>query len=97
MDIATLSAAFFEPLIGERVTVGTPGGPMGLVIERVEHMGEAPEGGRAPFALVLSGPLSPQLAQGSWPMQVPGLGETALFLSPYAQTEDITRYEILFG
>lgn len=98
MDIATLTPESFEPLIGEVVTVTTSEGPLPLTITRVEPKGPAPEEGmRAPFAVVLAGPVSPMLAQGAWPMALPGLGEGALFLAPYAQDKTETRYEITFS
>ncbi|WP_421907349.1 DUF6916 family protein [Mameliella sp.] len=98
MDIATLSPESFEPLIGEPITVTTSEGPLPLRITRVQSTGDAPEEGmRAPFTLTLVGPLSPILEQGTWPMSLPGLGETALFLSPFAQVEDETRYQISFS
>lgn len=97
MDIATLTPESFETLIGEVVTVTTPEGPVPLRVRRVEPRGPAPEEGmRAPFAVTLAGPASPMLAQGAWPVALPGLGETALFLSPYAQDADETRYEMTF-
>lgn len=98
MDIATLTPESFEPLIGETVTVTTTEGSMELRITRVEPRGDAPEEGmRAPFTLTLVGPVAPILEQGAWPMSLPGLGETALFLSPFAQVGDETRYEINFS
>ena len=97
MDITSLTAETFEPLVGEDIVVTTSEGPIALKITKVEAAGAAPEGMRAPFAVMLSGPSSPLLNQGAWPMTLPGLGETALFLSPFAQDDAETRYEILFG
>ncbi|WP_417207639.1 DUF6916 family protein [Antarctobacter sp.] len=100
MDISTLTADKLEPLVGQPVSVATPEGALPLTLDAVaQHPDNTqPEDARRTgFTLTLSGPLSPMLQQGAWEITLPGLGVAALFLSPYNQTEDATRYEIIFS
>jgi hypothetical protein len=96
MDIATLTAESFEPLVGQSVTAATPQGPLALRLDKVvPHPGQAGVGSarRAGFTLTLVGPCAPVLDQGSWELAFPGLGTAAHF----AQDAEATRYEIILN
>lgn len=96
MDIATLTADPFDPLVGETVTVRTEAGPLMLRLDAVKRLpSQAGTGLRDGFVLTLSGPRDPVMAQGVWELAFPGLGTAALFLSPFAQDAGATRYEII--
>lgn len=51
----------------------------------------------APFSLVLRGPRSPALPQGTYRVGHPRLGEVQLFLVPIAQDAQGMRYEVTFN
>lgn len=98
MDIATLRAEDLEPLVGQSLAVRTSAGDLPLRLDEVAPHPErsAPEEATRPgFTLTLSGPRTPLLQHGVWEIVLPDLGEVALFLSPFAQTDAATRYEIV--
>src|SRR5436190_17668454 len=51
----------------------------------------------APFSLILRGPATPSLPQGTYAMHHPRLGPVELFLVPIARDAEGTRYEVTFN
>lgn len=51
----------------------------------------------SPFAVVLTGPLSPVLPQGTYALFHPARGRLDLFLVPIGRDAGGTRYEIIFN
>lgn len=100
MDVATLTAESFAPLVGATVTAQTPQGPLALRLDKVTPhpaASGADPARRAGFSLTLVGPRDPVMGQGNWTLEFPGLGTAVLFLSPFAQDAEATRYEIILN
>jgi hypothetical protein len=75
-------------LVGER--------PIPLAVHSVTAL--PPHRLRAePFSLVLAGPLAPALAQASYRVRHPTLGEIDLFLVPIARDATSVQYEATFN
>ena len=108
-DPADMTPEMFEPLIGEAVTVAGPEGAFALRLDNIrqgsEHTmrdGEVEIDGRLlparrAFSLALEGPRDPVLAKGCYPVDLPGVGEMVLFVSPFHRDQRRTLYEIGFN
>jgi hypothetical protein len=112
-DLAALTAADFEPLIGTDFEVfaspvpgcdlpgsempGPPGAPV-LVIRLVEvHLLPEWPGHRQPFVLHFTGPASPVLAQQIHRLTHSSMGELELFLGPVVSATPGITYEAVFA
>lgn len=98
MDLADLTLATFEPLVGDGFAVqaeADEGEPIELVLESATKSGEWP-GGRDPFALVFRGPRDPLLPQAIYGLRHPGLGLVELFIVPIAQEAGGAAYQAIF-
>lgn len=51
----------------------------------------------APFSIVLSGPQTPMLAQGTYSVRHPARGLVELFVVPIARDAKTSRYEVVFN
>lgn len=95
MDLADLTLATFEPLVGDRFRLdGTPG-DIEFVLESATASGEWP-GGRDPFSLIFRGPGEPVFPQAIYGLRHANLGLLEIFVVPIAQRADGTRYEAIF-
>jgi len=75
-------------LVGER--------PVALAVQSVTPL-PAHRLREEPFSLVLAGPLAPALAQTSYRVRHPTLGEIDLFLVPIARNATSMQYEATFN
>jgi hypothetical protein len=106
-DLAALTAADFEPLVGTDFQVSgadvpgpdasAPPAPV-LVIRLVEVqlLRERP-GHRQPFALRFTGPASPVLAQQIQRLSHAEMGELEFFLGPVVSDAPGVTYEAVFN
>jgi len=94
MDLAALTVATFEPLVGESFTVEGAEG-VEFTLESATASGEWP-GGRDPFSLVFRGPIEPVFPQAIYGLRHTGLGLLEIFVVPIAQRADGVRYEAIF-
>lgn len=89
-----LTSNHFRPALGESIPVA--GGPP-IVLREIElhpHQGgPRPE----PFSLVFAGPSAPLLAQGTYTLAIPTLGDIEVFLVPIGPGADGMRYEAVFN
>ncbi len=93
IDLATVEAARFEPLLHEKFSALPWDGPaqptpLALELARVlpSHLGGS-EGQRVPFSLFFDGPSGVSLAQGTYTLTHPQTGEMHLFMVPVARKE----------
>ena len=63
----------------------------------VVSVAERPTTAGRQFAIVFRGPREPLLAQRTYRVRHPGLGDFAIFVTPIAQTADATDYEACFS
>jgi hypothetical protein len=91
-DLRTLTAADFEPRLGQHFRV-VPGEQPPFALELVE-VSEIPRepGGRAPFSLEFAGGPTPPLPQRIYRVEHDALGTLEIFLVPIAAD----RYEAVF-
>jgi hypothetical protein len=91
-DLATLSAADFAALRGDRfVIAGDDAAPFDAELVEVTEIDREP-GGRAPFSLVFRGGPSPPLPQRIYRVEHEQIGAIEIFLVPIAAD----RYEAIF-
>jgi hypothetical protein len=84
----------FEGRVGERFVVAFEAdAPLEVELVQVSGLGEAPEGGRAPFALLFRAEPHQPFDQRIYPVEHSELGEFELFLVPVAPGE----YEAVFS
>jgi hypothetical protein len=95
VSISSLTAADFEPHIGEDFTVGAAGKQTSFRLAGVEHLGAAVREGGAFSLLFLSAP-GPFLAQGTYPMSHPALGPRELFIVPLGPKDGGNSYQVIF-
>lgn len=67
------------------------------LVEVTDLAATAPDGVRAPFSVVFSGPSEPVLPQGIHTVEHEQLGTLELFLVPIGPGEEGMRYEAVFG
>ena len=107
-----LTAGDFRPYQGTRfrITGGSPPGRSPVTIETelveiTEHGAGAQGSFRAPFSVVLHGPLEPVMPQGICRLEHEKLGTLELFIVPVGPAEPSApgqaptamRYEVVFG
>ena len=98
MDLAALTLATFEPLVGDAFAVGIePAGeePIEFVLESATSAGDWP-GGRQPFSLIFRGPPEPLLSQAIYALQHAGLGTLEIFVVPIARDAERVSYQAIF-
>lgn len=111
-SLQTLTAEDFRPHQGTRfrLTGGSPPARSPVTIETelvevTEHGASAPGSFRAPFSVLLHGPLQPVMAQGIYRLEHEQLGTMDLFIVPVGpdepsapgQAPTAMRYEVVFG
>ncbi len=94
-DLATLTAAHFEPQVGETFRLSIA--PQDLVFKLVEvrKLGQAVRAGGA-FSLLLMTPPGPFLRQGTYPLDNASLGQLNLFIVPLGPKDGGNSYEAVF-
>lgn len=98
MDLADLTLATFEPIVGDRFEIagGAVGGEsLELVLESATKSGDWP-GGRDPFSLIFRGPPEPVLPQAIYPLTHAGLGVLEIFVVPIAGDAEGVSYQAIF-
>jgi hypothetical protein len=96
VDLGELTLATFEPLVGNRFTVGgTTPVALEFVLESATAAGEWP-GGRDPFSLMFLGPSEPLLPQAIYALRHADLGVLEIFVVPVARDAGGVRYQAIF-
>jgi hypothetical protein len=95
MDLADLTLATFEPLVGDRFAVDVTPDALEFVLESVTPAGAWP-GGRDPFSLIFRGPPEPLLPQCIYPLEHAGLGVLEIFVVPIARDAESVSYQAVF-
>jgi hypothetical protein len=95
MDLADLTLATFEPLVGDVFTIAADPAPIELVLTTADARGEWP-GGRQPFSLLFGGPHEPLLAQAIYRLEHAALGALEIFIVPIGRDAESTTYEAIF-
>jgi len=91
----TLTIADFETLVDRDVTLRFGEQAQHARVVEVSRRGQAPEGGREPFSVIVeSGPNDGYWPQGVHAFVHPDHGELALFMVPLGPGETGMRYEI---
>jgi hypothetical protein len=94
MDLADLTLAHFEPLVGDEFRIAEPQ-PVELELAEARSAGDWP-GGREPFRLLFRGPRDPLLPQSIYRLEHAGLGALEIFVVPVARDAERTSYEAIF-
>jgi hypothetical protein len=96
-DIATLTAADFEPHVRDEFQIASPTGKIAVSLKLVEvhRLGRAvrPDGA---FSLLFLSPPGPIYPQGTYPLTHATLGTLDLFLVPLGPNDSGNRYEAVF-
>jgi hypothetical protein len=96
-DIATLTAADFEPHLQDEFQITSPTGEPTLSLKLVEfhRLGRAsrPDGA---FSLLFLSPPGPIYPQATYPLTHAALGTLDVFLVPLGPTDGGNRYEAVF-
>ncbi len=99
-DLATVTAADFEPLVGQCFRRPLDdGSAIELTLAAVGRRRAAP-GWREPFSLLFTGPADPTLLPDVHPIDHPVLGYLELFIGPVVAgppNPDVTTYEVVFA
>jgi hypothetical protein len=96
VDLEELTAATFEPHVGDTFTLAAVPEPLALVLESVTTLADRP-GGRDPFSLLFRGPAEPLLAQSIRRLEHAELGVLEIFLVPLTPDAGGSRYEAIFS
>ena len=94
MDLAALTLATFEPLVGDPFAIAEPAA-VELVLAEASSAGEWP-GGRQPFRLHFRGPRDPLLPQAIYRLEHAELDPLEIFIVPIARDGERTTYEAIF-
>jgi hypothetical protein len=95
VDLAALSAADFEPVVGDSFGVVGTAPSLQLELCAVEE-GRRRFDHRRSFSLIFVGPEAPALAQGVWPLEHDAFDGLELFLVPIGPGSTGPRYEAVF-
>jgi hypothetical protein len=101
--LETLTLETFSPHVGETFRIPLQG-DQAVELELVDartlvdsYAGRpAPRPARAPFALMLKGPLTPILPQQIYPLEHATIGRHELFIVPIGPDQGRMRYEVIF-
>ena len=103
IDLATVEAARFEPLLHENFSAlpwDGPAQPTPLELELVRvlpaHLGGS-EGQRIPFSLFFNGPSGVSLEQGTYTVTHSQTGEMHLFMVPVARKEGCIQLQAVLN
>jgi hypothetical protein len=98
LDTFTLETFTALPSGEFGLTDDSNGTSMKIELIEARSSGAAAAGmSRDPFSLMFNGPREPLLAQGTYRLSHPALGEFELFIVPIGQDADGTRYEAVFA
>ena len=98
MDLAALTLATFEPLVGDVFAVRIEPAveePIEFVLESATSAGDWP-GGRQPFSLIFRGPREPVLPQAIYALAARHLGALEIFVVPIARNAEGVSYQAIF-
>ena len=95
VDLAALTAADFQPLIGDVFGVAGTASTVQLELGTVDE-GRRAFDRRRSFSLVFVGPESPALDQGNWRLEHQAFDGLELFLVPIGPGPGGARYEAVF-
>lgn len=95
MDLADVTLATFEPLLGEPFAIDAGGVALQLMLDAADALDEWP-GGRQPFRLTFRGPADPLLAQATYRLEHAGLGALEIFIVPISCDGAGATYEAIF-
>jgi hypothetical protein len=97
--LAALTCGDFDTHLGQGFQLSTDQQRLEVQLIRVQAFNlQVPEAqGRSPFSLWFRGPHRPQLAQGTFCVDHPVMGELAMFLVPIGVDADGMRYEAIFA
>lgn len=98
MDLAALTLATFEPLVGDAFAVAIDAAgarSIEFVLASATSAGDWP-GGRQPFSLVFRGPPEPLLPQAIYALQHAGVGALEIFVVPIARDAEGVSYQAIF-
>jgi len=96
MGLEDLTAATFEPHVGDTFTIDAEPEAIALALAQVTTLGDRP-GGRDPFSLLFRGPAEPLLPQAIYRLEHAGLGALEIFVVPLAPDDAGARYEAIFS
>lgn len=95
VDLTALTAADFEPLVGDSFGVAGTAPSVQLELCAVDE-GRRSFDHRRSFSLVFVGPDTPALAQGVWPLEHEAFEGLELFLVPIGPGPTGRLYEAVF-
>ena len=90
MDLATVQASDFEPLLGQTFRADLGGQSFELTLAEAQtsrHQRREP-GVRPSFSLLFHGPVDVSFTQGVFPLTHESLGTLEIFLVPVAREDD---------
>ena len=101
--LETLTLETFSPHVGETFRIPLQADQT-IELELVDARSlfdvyagrQGPRAARAPFALVLRGPLTPVLPQRIYPLEHAAIGRHELFIVPIGPDQGGMRYEVIF-
>lgn len=94
-DLATLTAADFEPRVNDTFRLPIAPAELSLKLVEVRRLGQAMRQGGA-FSLLFISPPGPFLRQGTYPLDNPSLGRLNLFIVPLGPKDGGNSYEVVF-
>jgi hypothetical protein len=87
----------FETLQGKTIVLEQPAGSLALEVMEVRRLPRHSIRATAPFAVILRGPRTPALAQGTHSLEHPAHGTLAVFMVPIGPDGIGFSYEITFN
>ena len=95
--VQTLTVETFAELVGDRFVLGIgPDATLELELIEANPLGARPGRGRAPFSILLRGPLAPVMPQRIYPLAHETLGSLELFIVPIGPRDGGMAYEAIF-
>src|SRR5579864_2873007 len=98
--LATLERGAFTPLLGEILEVRDPSTGQAVSSVKLIESSTLPHGRpdrREPFSLILEGPASEGLQQGTYLFCNPRIGELPIFIVPVSERDGARRYQAVFN
>lgn len=98
LDLATVTADTFTPLLGQAFEVVFTDGRLPLTLAEVRPLGTARPGAlRTPFALTFHGAPKLRLPQHIYRLEHPALEAAEIFLVQIAGDANATKFEAVFN
>jgi hypothetical protein len=99
VDIADVTVETFEGREGQQFSIQFADAALQLTLAEVSpapaHLGQGET--RAPFSILLHGPLEHVLPQRVWPLDHDELGRLEMFLVPLGPEGEAMRYQAVFN